>query len=291
MSELYLVTGGCGFIGSHIVDELERRGKRVRVLDILDGGDIRCSLHEIMQGVDYVLHQAAIPGVGQSLLKPLATNSVNVEGTLNLLEAATVYGVKRFVYASSSSVYGDTVIAHKRESMFPNPCSPYAASKYAGELYCDVYRKVYGLPTVSLRYFNVFGPRQQLNAKHTAVVPCFLDAALNGEPVAVEGHGDQSRDFTYVQNVVDANLLACHSDEASGAFNIGCGEITSINELVGIVEGITGKRLTVDRRVARVGDVLYSTADISKARRVMGYEPKVKLVEGLRLTWEWMQNR
>jgi UDP-glucose 4-epimerase len=295
MGDLYLVTGGCGFIGSHIVDELERQGKQARILDILNDDDI-CDCDDVakaMRGVDYVIHQAAIPSVGRSLETPLHTNLVNVEGTLNLLIAAQARKVKRFVYASSSSVYGNATGNPKREDMTPCPASPYAVSKYTGELYCSVYRRLYNLPTVILRYFNVFGPRHQSNTNIlSAVIPSFLNAALVNIPIAVDGYGDQTRDFTYVQNVVDANLLACHNRKAIGrTLNIGCGKSTSINTLVGIIEEVTNRILKQARHNARTGDVKHSVACIQKARNVLGYDPKIGLREGLELTWEWMKDQ
>jgi UDP-glucose 4-epimerase len=293
-NDLYLVTGGRGFIGSHIVEELERQGKRVRVVDILDGDDIRYNeaMDGVMEGVGYVIHQAAIPGVQQSLRTPLATNSTNVEGTLCLLESARKHKVKRFVYASSSSVYGQTNMNPKTESMTPAPLSPYAVSKYAGELYCQSYLATCGLPIVILRYFNVFGPRHQSGTAYTAAVPCFLSAALLGEHVTVDGCGDQTRDFTYVKNVVDANILACHNEKAIGeVFNIGCGKSTPISTLVGLVNEVTGSRLGMRFRNRRVGDVRHSMASIKKAQKILGYNPEIGLLEGLRLTWEWMQNQ
>jgi UDP-glucose 4-epimerase len=306
MSDLYLVTGGCGFIGSHIVDALLARGDSVRVLDAklpfveIDGagkanrihGDIRnpAIIPIAMKDVDYVIHQAAIPGVQQSLDNTFRTNSVNVEGTLRLLDAAKYHGVKKFVYASSSSIYGNATMNPKSESMRPSPASPYAVSKYAGELYCNTYMEVYRLPIVILRYFNVFGPRQPVNGKHGAVVPRFLDAAMKGEVATIEGNGDQTRDFTFVQNVVDANLLACDSDKATGhTFNIGCGKSTPINTLCSFVDKVTGKQLRIKFGNPRVGDVKHSMASIKKARKILGYEPKIGLLEGLKLTWEWMK--
>ncbi len=241
---LYLVTGGAGFIGSNIVERLVRQGERVRVLDNLSTGkrenlvswldrleliegDIRDveTVHGAMAGVDYVLHQAALPSVPRSVADPLASHQVNATGTLNVLPAARDAGVKRLVYASSSSVYGDSPTLPKQEEMPTNPISPYAVSKLAGENYCRVFFRVYGLETVCLRYFNVFGPRQDPTSQYAAVIPRFITAMLDGRRPVIYGDGRQSRDFTYIENVVEANLLACQAKDVAGeVLNIACGE-------------------------------------------------------------------
>jgi len=249
MSELYLVTGGAGFIGSHLVEELVKQGQRVRVIDNLSTGkkeNIKPFLGEIefvegdirdlelvraaMDGVEYVLHQAAVPSVPRSVKDPLTSNSVNVEGTLNILVAARDADVKRVVYASSSSVYGDTPVLPKHEDMKQEPRSPYAVSKLTGELYCQVFYYVYGLETVVLRYFNVFGPQQDPKSQYAAVVPKFITALLHGESPTIFGDGEQSRDFTYIENVVAANLLATKAPDVAGeVFNIAYGERITVN--------------------------------------------------------------
>lgn len=313
MSELYLVTGGAGFIGSHLVEELVRQGQRVRVIDNLSTGkkeniepfisriefiegDIRDLqlVREAMQGVDYVLHQAAVPSVPRSVRDPLTTNAANVDGTLNILIAARDAGVKRVVYASSSSVYGDTPTLPKREDMRPEPRSPYAVSKLAGEFYCRVFYHVYGLETVVLRYFNVFGPRQDPKSQYAAVIPRFITALLCGEPPTIFGDGEQSRDFTYVENVVEANLLAAKVPNIAGeVFNIACGERITINELAQLLTEIIGvnPRLKPKYAPSRPGDVRHSLADISKSRGLLGYEVKVSTREGLEQTVAWYASK
>lgn len=309
MTKLYLVTGGAGFIGSHIVERLVREGHKVRVIDNLSTGnkeniepfleeiefiegDIRDLelVREAMEGVDYVLHQAAVPSVPRSVKDPLTTNSANVEGTLNILIAARDTGVKRVVYASSSSAYGDAPILPKHEEMKPEPRSPYAVSKLAGELYCQAFYHVYGLETVVLRYFNVFGPRQDPESQYAAVVPKFITALLRGEPTTIFGDGEQSRDFTYIENVVEANLLAAKAPDVAGeVFNIACGERITVNELTRLLAEIAGANPELKPEYAprRPGDVRHSLADISKAGRLLGYEGKVSASEGLRQTVEW----
>ncbi len=311
---VYLVTGGGGFIGSNIVEELLRRGEQVRVLDnfstgqrrnlalvqqatqpnrcleIIEG-DLR-SYHIVqraVQDVDYVLHQGALPSVPRSVYDPLTSNEVNVVGTLNLLQAARETGVKRLVYASSSSIYGNSATLPKIETMCPNPLSPYAIAKLAGEQYCHSFWQLYQFETVCLRYFNVFGPRQDPASQYSAVIPKFITAALKGEPLIIQGDGRQSRDFTYISNVVSANLLACQATESPGqVMNVSCGQRHSLLNLVEqlgqLLEGVT---LKVRHIEARLGDVRHSQADIQKARRLLGYEPKVNFEEGLRRTLEY----
>jgi len=311
LSELYLVTGGAGFIGSHIVERLVQEGQHVRVIDNLSTGkrkniepflekiefiegDVRDLelVRKAMDGVDYVLHQAAVPSVPRSVKDPLTTNAVNIEGTLNILIAARDAGVKRVVYASSSSVYGDTPVLPKHEGMKLEPRSPYAVSKLGGELYCQVFYHVYGLETVVLRYFNVFGPRQDPESQYAAVVPKFIAALLRNEPPTIFGDGEQSRDFTYVENVVEANLLAAQAkgpDVAGQVFNIACGTRVTINKLAQMLAEIIGVDPELKPHYAppRPGDVRHSLADISKGQRFLGYHVKVDLFEGLKRTVDW----
>ncbi len=300
----YLVTGGAGFIGSNIAHELVKRGEQVRILDNLATGrpeNLRGIMDRIefiegdicdpetvaaaMEGVDYVLHQAALPSVLRSVKNPIASNHVNVDGTLNLLVAARDRGVKRFVLASSSSVYGDTPILPKSEEMALNPMSPYATSKMAAERYAMNFYRLYGLPTVALRYFNVFGPRQDPNSQYAAVIPRFITAMLSGEPPVVYGDGEQSRDFTFVENVVQANLLACTADTAPGhAVNIACGNRYSLNQMLKILEEMLGVPAQARYEAPRPGDIKHSHASIELARKALGYEPVISFEEGLRRT-------
>jgi len=308
----YLVTGGAGFIGAHLVDRLLHDGHGVRVIDNLSTGkkeniepfldkiefiegDIRNLelVHTAMEGVDHVLHQAAVPAVPRSVKDPLTTNSANVEGTLNILIAARDVGVKRVVYASSSSVYGDTPTLPKREGMRPEPRSPYAVSKLAGELYCQVFHQVYGLETVALRYFNVFGRRQDPESQYAAVVPKFVTALLQGRAPTIFGDGKQSRDFTYIENVVEANLLATKAPDVAGeVFNIACGEQLTVNGLVRLLGKAVGVSagLKAQYAPARPGDVRHSWANISRAKDLLGYEPKVSVKEGFERTVEWYRS-
>ncbi len=307
----FLVTGGAGFIGSHIVDELVRRGECVRVLDnfstgrhenlqlaiscrhsrveVLEG-DIRDlgTLRQAMQGVGYVLHQAALPSVPRSVADPVTTNEVNVTGTLNVLMAAREVNVKRVVYASSSSVYGNNPTLPKHEDMPANPLSPYAVSKLAGENYCRAFHQVYGLPTVALRYFNVFGPRQDPTSQYSAVIPRFIAALLRGEPPTIYGDGTQSRDFTYVANVVTANLLACEREEAIGqVMNVACGKRHTLLDLYRELVELTGKMLQPTFTRPCAGDVKHSMGAIERATQLLGYRPIADWREGLRRTVEW----
>lgn len=306
----YLVTGGAGFIGSNIVSALVRQGKAVRLLDNcatgklsnLEGilnqiefiqGDVRdlSIVRETVRDIDYVLHQAALPSVARSVDNPIATNEVNVTGTLNILVAARDAKVKRVVYASSSSAYGNSPVLPKREDMPANPISPYAISKYAGEQYCKVFYTLYGLETIALRYFNVFGPRQSPSSQYAAAIPIFIKAFLEGKPPTIFGEGEQSRDFTFVENVVSANLLACHAEGAAGEiFNIACGKRTTVNDLARAIKNMLGSSVEPVYSKARKGDVRHSLADITKARRILGYEPKVDFEAGLQQTIEWMKS-
>jgi nucleoside-diphosphate-sugar epimerase len=307
----YLVTGGAGFIGSHIVRRLVSQGDQVTVLDsfltssrdslnsVIDEvdlieGDIRDAglVRDVMKDVEYCLHQAALPSVPRSVEDPVTSNEINVDGTLNVFLAAKEAGVKRVVYASSSSVYGQTPVLPKHEKMPTQPLSPYAITKLTGELYARAFYSLYGVPIVSLRYFNVFGPGQRSDSPYAAVVPIFLSLMIDGKPATVHGDGEQTRDFCYVDNVVSANLLACSApaEEVSGkAFNIACEERHSINELVAELNGLLGVKIEPVFTAPREGDVRDSLADISLAKRHFGYDPAVKFSEGLRLTVEWFQ--
>ena len=305
------MTGGAGFIGSHIVHRLVADGHEVMVVDDLSTGarenllavwkDIvflegsicdRKALERVFEGAECVFHQAALASVKRSVDDPLSTNRANVEGTLNVLEVARRSGVRRVVYASSSSVYGDAPTLPKHEEMVPAPKSPYAVSKLAGEYYCRVYAELFGLGTVSLRYFNVFGPRQDPGSPYAAVVPIFVKAILEGAQPTVFGDGEHSRDFTYVDNVVQANLLAARAEGAPGqVFNVGCGGSFTLNELIKKLGKILGMDVTPIYAPERPGDVRHSRADIQRARRVLGYEPSLGFEEGLKRTVEWLRAR
>jgi nucleoside-diphosphate-sugar epimerase len=310
----YLVTGGAGFIGSNLTRALLAAGNRVRVLDnFLTGkrenlagladahggafelmeGDIRdrAATRKAMEGVEYVLHQGALPSVPRSVADPVLTNDINVAGTVNVLVAARDAGVRRVVFAASSSAYGDTPELPKRESMTPNPKSPYAAQKLTGEHYMRIFHEVYGLETVSLRYFNVFGPRQDPQSMYAAVIPRFITCVMRGEPPTVYGDGRQTRDFTYIDNVIQANLAACSAPKAAcgGVFNIACGERVSLLDILEIVYALAGKRVDPVFEPSRPGDVRDSLADISRAREIVGYDPKVPFREGLRTTFDWFR--
>lgn len=305
----YLITGGAGFIGSNLVHRLVGTGDSVTVLDnlstgrwenlaALDGkfgfvsGDI-CDLSlvkKVLAGVDYVLHQGALPSVPRSVQDPLATNRHNVEGTLNLLWAAKELGVKRIVLASSSSVYGDTEELPKHEGMIPRPLSPYAVSKLAGEHYAAVFHRLYGLPVVVLRYFNVFGPRQNPQSQYAAAVPRFIFCALKGAKVPIYGDGLQSRDFTFVENVVDANLLACTSPHAvGGLFNVSGGRRHTLLDLVRTLGEIVGTEVRVEHLPTRAGDVRHSEGSTVRAGEGLGYAPRFDLKAGLTRTLEFFR--
>ncbi len=303
----YLVTGGAGFIGSNIAAELVKQGEEVRVLDNLATGK-RENIAEIEEDigffqedmtdlaairpafadVDYVLHQAALPSVPRSVKDPISTTQANVNGTLNVLIAARDAGVKRVVYASSSSVYGKNPDLPKRESMRTQPISPYAASKLAGESYAAAFYEVYGLETVSLRYFNVFGPHQDPMSQYAAVIPIFVSRLLEGTRPVIFGDGEQSRDFSYIANVVHANLCAAQAPGAAGqVFNIACGQRSTVNELVQYLNEILGTDLEPEYTPERPGDVKHSLADISAAQEILGYKPQVQFPEGLKLATKW----
>lgn len=307
----YLITGGAGFIGSHLVEALLKKGQTVRVLDNfstgrranLDAVIARCRVErgdprltiveadirdpkvceESVAGVDYVLHQAALPSVPRSIADPIGTTAVNVTGTLNLLWAAKEAKVKRFVYASSSSVYGDTPVLPKVESLPTNPLSPYAVSKLAGEQFCKAFYRAYGLPTVALRYFNVYGPRQDPESQYSAAIPRFVAALRAGKTVTIYGDGKQSRDFTFIDDCVRANLLACRSKHAVGeAMNIGCGDRTTINALYGELSRLLHVTAQPEYVDPRPGDVKHSLADLTRAHALLGYKPKVNIKTGLK---------
>jgi UDP-glucose 4-epimerase len=268
-------------------------GRRENLADLPDvelvEGDVQSfeRVHNAVRGCDYVLHQAALPSVPRSIQDPLTTHAVNVTGTLNVLLAARDAGVKRVVYASSSSVYGANPDLPKHETQQLSPISPYAVSKQAGESYCRAFSSVYGLECVALRYFNVFGPRQDPRSQYAAVIPKFIEAALEGKQPVVFGDGEQSRDFTYIDNVVDANLQAMTSAGGAGqAFNIACGERLTLNEALGTIQEITGAELVPDYQPPRAGEVRHSLADISLARETFGFEPRVSFAEGVRYTVE-----
>jgi UDP-glucose 4-epimerase len=241
-----------------------------------------------VRGIDCVLHQAAIPSVQRSINNPIGTNKANVTATLNLLESCRKANVRRFVYAASSSAYGDVEVLPKVESMPVNPLSPYALQKWVGEYYCKLYHRLYRLETISLRYFNVFGPAQDPHSEYSAVIPKFITAVLAKKPITVYGDGEQSRDFTYVENIVEANLLAAEASSraAGNVYNIGCGERVSLNTLIRLLEKNTGVKAEVTYAKAKPGDVRHSLADIAEAHRILGYTAKVKLTDGLRRTVE-----
>ncbi|HEX8952903.1 MAG TPA: SDR family oxidoreductase [Polyangia bacterium] len=306
----YLVTGGAGFIGSNLAHTLVARGEQVRILDNFATGReeniaalvekkqvelIRGSITDgeavarAVRGVDYVLHQAAIPSVPRSIEDPLGGDDVNVHGTVTLLDGARKAGVKRVVFAASSSAYGEKSPGEpKVETMLPAPLSPYAAAKLASEQYLQAFYHSYGLETVSLRYFNIFGPRQDPKSQYAAVIPNFVTAALHGRHATIYGDGHTSRDFCFVENAVEANLLACTAAGAAGeVFNIACGESTSLLETIEIIARIVGKKIPPVHEPARTGDITYSLADIGKAKRVLGYTGRIKFAEGLERTIAW----
>jgi UDP-glucose 4-epimerase len=305
-----LVTGGAGFIGSHLVEELVRRGHQVVVLDDLSTGKVE-NIERLLKGanaelvrgsvtdlslvtglvkdVAYIFHLAALASVPRSIENPRACHEVNLSGTLNVLLAAMEKGVRKVVYSSSSSVYGDAPTLPKREEMAPQPLSPYAVAKLAGEYYCQVFNEVYKLPTICLRYFNVYGPRQDPNSQYAAAIPSFIQRALAGDPPIVFGDGEQTRDFTFVKDAVAANILATES-EASGIFNIGSGQSITINRLVKLVLELTGSQVKPVYRQLRAGDVRHSLADISRSK-AFGYEPQYDLRAGLSETIEWFNKK
>jgi nucleoside-diphosphate-sugar epimerase len=303
---LYLVTGGAGFIGSHLCEELVRRGERVRVVDSLITGKRSNLAHlpgvEFLEGdlaelavarratagVAYVLHQAAIPSVPRSVSDPITSNRSNIDATLNVLVAARDAGVKRVVYAGSSSAYGDTPTLPKREDMPTNPLSPYALQKLVGEQYLALFTKLYGLDTVTIRYFNVFGPRQDPSSPYSGVISLFISALLDGHQPIIYGDGGQTRDFTYVANVVDGVLRACHAPEIAGqVMNVATGGRISLNDLLKTMRELLGVQAEAVYREARAGDVRDSQADITRAQHLIGYVPLVDLRDGLERTLTW----
>ena len=311
LSGIALVTGGAGFIGSHIASALAKDGTRVRVLDDLStghrenideiGGDVDFIqgsvadeelLNKALENVELVFHEAAIPSVPRSVEAPRQTHIASVDGTFSLLVAARERGVRRVVYAASSSAYGDQPTLPKSEEMRPDPLSPYAVAKLVGEYYCRAFTRVYGLETVSLRYFNVFGPRQDPGSQYSGVVSRFISSLLSNERPVIYGDGEQSRDFTYIDNVVFANLNAASAKEASGkVINVANGQRITLNQLLAELKELTGKQdVTAEYLEPRVGDVRHSLADITMARELLGYESKVDLREGLQRTIAWWKS-
>jgi UDP-glucose 4-epimerase len=305
-----LVTGGAGFIGSHLVDALVSGGWSVRVIDDFSSGreenlaasrgsiellrgDLadEASIAGAVDGVEVVFHLGAIPSVPRSVADPLRTHRVNVDGTLAVLEAARRAEARRVVYAASSSVYGDSEVLPKVETMPPNPRSPYALQKYAGEAYCRLYHELYGLETVALRYFNVFGPRQDPGSAYAAVVPRFATACLRGAPATIHGDGEQTRDFTFVEDAVRANLAAADAPHAAGGvFNVAGGRRVSLNRLLAILKELVGVDVPPVHDPPRPGDVRHSLADLGRARERLGWQPEVPLEEGLRRTIEYLKS-
>ena len=305
---LYLVTGGAGFIGSNIVDTLIEAGQQVRVLDnfssgkreniehLLDKielveGDLRNpdDVKRATEGVEYILHEGAVPSVPRSVADPVTSNNSNITGTLNLLMAAGDNSVRRLVFASSSSVYGDTPTLPKREDMIPNPLSPYATNKITGEYYCKNFQSLFGLQTICLRYFNVFGPRQDPKSKYAAVIPIFIESLQQGKSPVIYGDGLQTRDFTFVRNVVEANLKACRApDSATGkVYNIACGKRYDLLQLLEHLSRIMGTNIEPAFEPPRAGDVKHSQADTTAAKENLGYDPKPDFVDELRQTVQW----
>ncbi|HEY6465744.1 MAG TPA: SDR family oxidoreductase [Candidatus Acidoferrales bacterium] len=303
----YLVTGGAGFIGSNIVDELLRRGHQVTVLDDLSTGNERNLAHvrdkinfrlgtiadlqtvrDCSQHIDYVIHLAARTSVPKSVADPIGTNHINIDGTLNVLVAARDAKVRRVVFAASSAAYGETPTQPKVETMQPAPISPYGVTKYVGELYGQVFHRIYGLQNVSIRYFNVFGPRQDPSSQYSGVLSRFMLAALEDKPPVIFGDGEQSRDFTYVDNVVDETLRACEAEGASGkVLNGGTGARITLNNVIALLEKIIGQKIKAHYDAPRTGDIRDSQADITLAREILGYRPLVDFEQGLKRTWEW----
>ena len=311
MADLYLITGGAGFIGSNLADALVRDGERVRIFDDFSTGRIENLLtvrdkieivegdlrdfdtvRRAMRGVNYVSHQGALRSVERSVDDPMSSNAVNVQGTLNILQAAREAGVTRVAYASSSSAYGDTEVLPKTEDLAPAPISPYAVSKLAAEHYCRVYSRLYGLETVSLRYFNVFGPKQSPESKYAAVVPLFIQAALDGVPLTVHGDGMQSRDFTYIDNVVLANRLAMSTPGVGGSvFNVACGSRHSLLDIAAVIGRFLGRDLKRNHVAPRRGDVRHTQASIDRISSALNYKPTIGFEDGMRRTFEWFKGQ
>lgn len=309
-----VVTGGAGFIGSHISRGLLNQGRAVCIIDNFSTGregnladlqreasgrlemfreDVRSveALKRLFEGAHTVYHQAAIPSVQRSVENPLESNGANLEGTLSVLLVAREAGVRKVVFASSSSVYGDSETLPKQEEMVPDPLSPYAVTKYGGELYCRVFSRIYGLPTIGLRYFNVFGPFQDPQSEYAAVIPRFICRMLSGQRPIIYGDGEQSRDFTYVSNVVSANLLAARSSASGITVNIACGRRFTLNQLVRELNEILGTQLEPIYEPARPGDVRHSQADIDAARSLIGFQPEISFREGLDRTVDWFRQQ
>jgi len=308
----YLVTGGAGFIGSNITKKILEQGDFVRVADNFSTGrreNIKEFLNnpnfellegdltnpevaaKAVKGMDFVLHQAAIPSVQRSVEDPLTSNNANINGTLNMLLASRDAKIKRFVYAASSSAYGDNPQLPKKEDMPVMPVSPYALQKYAGERYCQIFWRLYGLPTICLRYFNVFGPKQDPNSQYSAVIPKFIKALMKAEPPVIYGTGEQSRDFTFVDNVADINLLSAKAEKGFGeVFNVGCGEQISLNQLLDFLKDILKSDIKAEYKEARLGDVMHTRADVSKAGEFLNYTPKIGTKQGLIKTVEWYKS-
>ena len=303
-----IVTGGAGFIGSNLVDELSKQHS-VTVVDDLSTGKMENIAHlknidfilgsitdpgllkRAFEGAECVFHLAALPSVQRSVDDPLASNAANVDGTLNVLLAARDCGVKKVIYASSSAVYGDEPTLPKREDMMPGPLSPYAVGKITGEYYARVFSELYGLRTVCLRYFNVYGPRQDPASEYSAVIPIFISRILAGKAPVIFGDGNQTRDFAFVRDVVRANMLSMEKEQAEGVFNIACGKRTSLNHLAGIIMEILGLEARLIHEKPRPGDIQDSLADISAARNELGYEPEYDLMSGLKETVDWFRKR
>jgi UDP-glucose 4-epimerase len=313
-AEFDVVTGGAGFIGSHLCRALLKRGRSVRVVDnfststgenlsqIQEQHPDQCEVHEqdirelselkkLFQRADTIYHQAAITSVQRSVEDPLECNSVNVEGTLKVLVAARDAGAQKVIFASSTSVYGDSEELPKEEGMKPEPVSPYAVTKYVGELYCKIFSEIHDLPTLALRYFNVFGPNQDPKSEYAAVVPRFITRTLAGQSPIIYGDGEQSRDFIFVEDVVAANLLAAASDIQGTHLNIGCGQASTVNEVARMINEILGLELEPIYESARLGEVRRSEADISRASKLLGFKPNSSLRNGLDQTVEWFQKR
>jgi nucleoside-diphosphate-sugar epimerase len=301
----YLVTGGAGFIGSHLAEELIHRGQRVRVVDSLITGKrknlaplksiefVEGDLADLavakaaVNGMEYVLHQAAIPSVPRSVEDPITSNRANIDATLNVLVASRDAGVKRVVYAGSSSAYGDTPTLPKQEDMPPNPLSPYALQKLVGEQYMRMFTALYKLETVTIRYFNVFGPRQDPSSPYSGVISLFTTALLENRSPTIFGNGEQTRDFTYIANVVDGVLRACAANVSGMVLNVATGSRISLNRLFQVLRELTNSSVNPSYATSRPGDVVHSQADITRARRLLGYEPIVSFEDGLRKTVDW----
>ena len=305
----FLVTGGAGFIGSNLVEELFRYGD-VRVIDDLSTGNIE-NIEPLMEkgveffrksildyddvlkateDIDFVFHEAALASVSRSIEDPITSNDVNVKGTLNVLEASRENGVKKLVYATSSSIYGDSPALPKVEDMKAEPKSPYAVSKLAAENYCTVYTNIYNFPTVCLRYFNVYGPKQDPNSEYSAVIPKFINQIIRGEPPQINGDGTITRDFIYVKDITQLNIKSMKKDVV-GIYNAACGTQTSLNELAQLIMDITGKEVKIKYGPNRPGDVMHSYADISKAGKTLDYEPRYEIIKGLKETIEWYHRK